>query len=56
MRGETFAHDLCLFFNELELCAKTARLNGLFFIFTTNSFVLSKIVLYFHLLHQTSQK
>ena len=25
MRGETFSHDLCLFFNELELCAKTAR-------------------------------
>ena len=25
MRGETLAHDLCIFFNELELCAKTAR-------------------------------
>ena len=26
---ETFAHVLCLFFNDLELCAKTARLDGL---------------------------
>ena len=26
MLGETFAHVLCLLFNELELCAKTARL------------------------------
>jgi len=23
--GGTCAHDLCLYFNELELCAKTAR-------------------------------
>ena len=23
--GETFAHDLCLFFNKLKLCAKTAH-------------------------------
>ena len=32
MLGETFAHDLCLFYNDLELCAKTARYNGHFLI------------------------
>ena len=31
MLGETLAHDLCLFFNELELCAKTAHGESLFF-------------------------
>lgn len=52
--GGNICSVLCLFFNELELCAKTARSDGLVLIFTIDSFVLPKIVLYFQLLHQTS--
>ena len=53
--GGTFAHCLCLFFNELEVRIKIARSNGHWFLdFTFNSFVLSKVVLLAQLLHKTS--
>jgi len=50
----TFAHCLCLIFNELELYIKTARDNGHRFNFTVNHFVPPKVVLSVQLLHQTN--